>query len=291
MKIDKDEVKKRIKEMDWALYFLAIILFISSILCTFWISPRNQPFFVNDSSVWYPYNEYSTVPDIIVWIFGISCFFIIFLLEFLLSNNRKVSFWIGLRFFLNFLSVLCITSFSNTLIKNYVGELRPDFAVRCFGTYEDIPPIQYSGITITSSEQCISQDNNLFSSSFRTGRQSFLSGHAASSFSISTSLSLYLLWKIYDSRGKYGPFFNQMLILLLFIVTSFATFVGCSRIVDNKHHPWDVVGGAAYGALLSTLFFIYTMIVFYEQLFPARDVNFTTHNANSDHEMDVKFDD
>jgi membrane-associated phospholipid phosphatase len=78
---------------------------------------------------------------------------------------------------------------------------------------------------------------------------SFPSGHTSLSFCSMTILALWLFQINKGGGNKFKTF------LSVFIPWGWATFVGVSRIVDQWHHPSDVLAGCLLGSACATLCF------------------------------------
>jgi diacylglycerol diphosphate phosphatase / phosphatidate phosphatase len=77
--------------------------------------------------------------------------------------------------------------------------------------------------------------------------RSFPSGHSSSSFAGLFYLSLYLAGKLHvlDQRGEVWR------TLVVLIPTLAASCIAISRIMDARHHPFDVLFGSAMGILVA----------------------------------------
>lgn len=153
-------------------------------------------------------------------------------------------------------STLCVYSLAMALnlllvavLKMYVGYLRPIFYDIC-GPTDDF-------------QQCNNPTNEI--------RKSFPSGHASTSFSGLLLLTLYVhkRWGVPSisqyatirphenalssdhSAAPRSPYLARFISILSLAPLVLATFIATSRIVDNKHHPADVVGGALIGSSIS----------------------------------------
>lgn len=95
--------------------------------------------------------------------------------------------------------------------------------------------------------KCMSRDLP----SIEESRLSFPSGHSSLSFYSMLFLILFIqqTWKC--TR------FGLMPRLIQFCLFSLAVFISLSRLIDNKHHPSDVIAGALLGTLVSVLTFRY----------------------------------
>ena len=150
--------------------------------------------------------------------------------------------------------LLCIamTQFFTCMAKMYVGRLRPNFYAMC--GFDNIT------LTCTADEEYVLQ-----------ARSSFPSGHSALSFGSMGCLVWYFLGrsgigrvsnKCLNEQDKvtFNPLFFQkglfggkLGILTAFLPWIYASFVACSRLVDNWHHPSDIVAGSLIGIFCSTL--------------------------------------
>ena len=82
---------------------------------------------------------------------------------------------------------------------------------------------------------------------FHLGFRSFPSGHSSSSFAGLFYLSLYLAGKLHvlDQRGEVWR------TILVLIPSLTASCIAISRIMDARHHPFDVLFGSAMGILVA----------------------------------------
>lgn len=122
-------------------------------------------------------------------------------------------------------------------MKVYVGYLRPVFYDIC------VPDETYTICTSDEADEA---------------RKSFPSGHASMSFCGLGLLSFYLEKRFGVSRFRtVGPERTtanpkSLVMAKIWSVLSktpliLAGYISTSRVVDNKHHPADVVGGATLG--------------------------------------------
>ena len=167
-----------------------------------------------------------------------------------------------------YLVSFAISASTTGVIKLYVGYLRPYFYQACQ------PNDTY--------QECTSSDTD----STLEVRKSFLSGHASLSFGGLMLLTLYVhnrfgipsvVAEYYEriehalggdgssTRFRIVPVVDDVLTngkrrrdalrrlvsVLALLPLAVATFVAASRIVDNKHHPADVVAGAVLGGSVS----------------------------------------
>jgi diacylglycerol diphosphate phosphatase / phosphatidate phosphatase len=135
-----------------------------------------------------------------------------------------------------YLASVGLTLLATDFVKVYVGYLRPIFYDQC------MPDDEYT--------RCTGDD-------VEDARMSFPSGHASSSFCGLGLLSFYLekrfgASKFRNAGPELTPPPKSLAIARVLSVMSkapllLAGYISTSRIVDNKHHPADVVGGAALG--------------------------------------------
>ncbi|KAJ6104599.1 hypothetical protein N7523_010919 [Penicillium sp. IBT 18751x] len=134
------------------------------------------------------------------------------------------------------------------VLKNACGKPRPDIIDRCqprAGSY-DLPRYGLSNSTICTGEAALIKD----------GFRSWPSGHSSSSFAGLFYTSMWLGGKLHimDNRGETWK------TLLVMIPILAATLVAVSRIMDARHHPFDVITGSLLGVVCA--------IVSYHQYFP-----------------------
>jgi len=136
-------------------------------------------------------------------------------------------------------------------LKLSVGRLRPDFRERwlraaCAGNTKAPDDLDCS--SVDDGFEVSKED-------LTDGMKSFASGHSSSSFAVATFGSLWLgstlVWG--KDRPAWGPAVGALGIGALYTT---AGAVAASRISDNRHHPEDVVAGAALGATLGAAAFL-----------------------------------
>ncbi|GMH42947.1 hypothetical protein BSKO_10869 [Bryopsis sp. KO-2023] len=148
--------------------------------------------------------------------------------------------------------------FAQQISAIVVAEPRPDFKTRC------IP---------TPDSRCTGDVSDAFGS--------FFSGHASSSMVTAVYSTVYLLWSVYfrlgdPKRGKsssrlltqvqyckegYGVIDRLLheighgaVMYVVILQIGYAWIVGVSRIIDNRHHIWDVNAGLIVGSIVGVLF-------------------------------------
>jgi len=123
--------------------------------------------------------------------------------------------------------------------KNAIGKPRPDLIDRCKpSVLADPEPFGLSNSTI-----CTQTNKSILNDGF----MSFPSGHSSTSFSGLFYLSLYLAGKLHvlDAKGEVWR------VLIVIIPTLGAGLIAGSRIMDARHHPFDVISGSLLGILVA----------------------------------------
>jgi len=132
-------------------------------------------------------------------------------------------------------------------LKNLTGKPRPDVIDRC----KPDPAWKESAIGLTGWENCTGDPYIL-----RDGFKSWPSGHSSIAFAGLGYLSIYLSGKLHilDNRGETWKTFLVLIPMLS------ASMVAVSRIMDARHHPFDVISSSILGMFLAW--------VSYRQYFP-----------------------
>jgi diacylglycerol diphosphate phosphatase / phosphatidate phosphatase len=125
-------------------------------------------------------------------------------------------------------------------LKNLCGKPRPDLIARCQPIEGAVDPPVFG---LSNSTICTQTDKAIMADGFR----SFPSGHSSSAFAGLFYLSLYLAAKLHvlDNRGEVWRTF------IVLIPTLAASCIAMSRIMDARHHPFDVLFGSAMGILVA----------------------------------------
>ncbi|KAI9371016.1 phosphatidic acid phosphatase type 2/haloperoxidase [Aspergillus egyptiacus] len=134
-------------------------------------------------------------------------------------------------------------------LKVACGKPRPDIIDRCQPRpgSQDPSPYGLSDISICTGDPHLLVD----------GFRSWPSGHSSSSFAGLFYLSLWIGGKLHimDNKGEVWKMFLVMLPNLG------ATLIAVSRIMDARHHPFDVITGSLLGILIAS--------ISYRQYFPS----------------------
>ena len=134
------------------------------------------------------------------------------------------------------LTAIGISEFITQILKYYVGRLRPNFYSMC----------NFNTATLT----CTNTNIHLIYES----RLSFPSGHASLSFCGAGCLVLYFIGRfgyLRNNRHYYsqeeGKCKSKFIFLLSFTPLLLSTYCATSRLVDNWHHPSDILAGMVIG--------------------------------------------
>ncbi|KAH8726902.1 phosphatidic acid phosphatase type 2/haloperoxidase [Phaeosphaeriaceae sp. PMI808] len=125
-------------------------------------------------------------------------------------------------------------------LKNAIGKPRPDLIDRCLVNLDKIDKTPRKLQTYLICDQT---NNYILSDGFK----SFPSGHSSVSFAGLFYLSLYLAAKLHvlDAKGEVWRSFVVM------VPTLGAALITGTRIMDARHHPFDVISGALLGILVA----------------------------------------
>lgn len=155
--------------------------------------------------------------------------------------------------FAAYLFGLLCNNISTLIGKNTIGRLRPNFLSVCkplLNPYKEFCNVHVTGKTFLIPGvhfECSESDIDKVNES----RKSFPSGHSSSSFYAMIFMILYV-HKFWNKRNLgFIPQFFQ------FICFCTAWFVALSRVIDNKHHPSDVLAGSILGTLIAIFTFYY----------------------------------
>eukprot|EP00127_Corallochytrium_limacisporum_P006644 Clim_evm23s232 gene=Clim_evmTU23s232 len=256
----KEDTKNFFKHLNWGLAISAIILAICNLVASAvmdlsprWLSRIDYPRYSGQ-----PTSE--QVTNVMLYFYDIFCAIIFIVpmeMMFVVSEPmlwrvvRGFNFWIASGY------AVLAASFMVDVLKIYVSEPRPDFIARCFGNpYAVAFPIDDLSACTADTD-----DKDL-----RAGLKSYPSGHATGGVSVAFFVGLYYVWMPFYSQlrrdgmqhrmhqlfritnGVYNEWIKQCLLTLLAVGIFLTGFmIGASRIVDFRHHPWDVNAGAILG--------------------------------------------
>ncbi|KAJ4514848.1 putative diacylglycerol pyrophosphate phosphatase 1 [Exophiala dermatitidis] len=236
-------------------YLIIIILAIIYAALDKLVTPFSQHFSLNNISIQYPYAVHERIPIHIALVLSgafpaaVILIYTLFI-DGLFSHHHqrarsrfnRYTFtdrlwelncgWLGLLLAQGAAFVITGT------LKNLCGKPRPDLIDRCQPQTGAADGVPYGLVT---KAICTQQDEAIMQDGFR----SFPSGHSSSSFAGLFFLSLYLAAKLHvlDHRGEVWR------TVIVLIPTLAASCIAMSRIMDARHHPFDVLFGSALGIL------------------------------------------
>ncbi|KAK8195341.1 phosphatidic acid phosphatase type 2/haloperoxidase [Phyllosticta capitalensis] len=266
--------KKRLPKkviISYIIDYLIIIVFVAGFYALDSVEPYHQHFSLRNYTLQYPYAVHERVPVFDLVIIAVVAPAIVIAIYTLLidglfsnqpaattsSKRRKLSgkyrmkdrLWelncgvLGLL-----LSVGAAFTVTGTL-KNAVGKPRPDLIDRCQPKLGSQDPPVYG---LSNHSICTQTDNAILKDGFR----SFPSGHSSTAFGGLFYLTIYLAGKMHvmDSKGEVWKTF------VILVPALGAALIAASRIMDARHHPFDVITGSMLGVL--------TAWIAYRQYFP-----------------------
>ncbi|KAI9834404.1 MAG: hypothetical protein M1819_003015 [Sarea resinae] len=255
----KKRLPKRVIVSYIADYVIIIVLAVLiTVLDT--IEPFHQPFSLRNYTLQYPYAVHERVSTPLLIVISIAAPIIIIAVYTLLidglfsshrvssSNDRgrtlgkyrlKDRLW---ELNCGVLGLLLSSGAAYVItgaLKNATGKPRPDIIARCRPKVAlDPQPFGLSNYTI-----CAQTDKAMLKDGFK----SFPSGHSSTAFSGLFFLSLYLAGKLHvmDTRGEVWKTF------VVLVPALGAALIADSRIMDARHHPFDVLSGSLLGIVVA----------------------------------------
>lgn len=225
---------------DYVVLLLLLVVFVG----TSFIHPYERYIYDIEltHSLAYPSNN-DTIPSWTVPVYSLGVPIVTFIIVscFIRSGHDFHQAVIGLLFTVFSVGVL------TNLTKVTIGRPRPDFTAVCF--LKSQPVFASNGNVLCNNPLSTAKQ-------LRDARQSFFSGHSSVSAAGLGYLSFYLAGKLRLSylRGHVSK------LVLVFVPSILAIFVGYTRVCDYKHHPTDVLTGLLVG-------FVFAYIV-YRQHYP-----------------------
>ncbi|CAD7953022.1 unnamed protein product [Amoebophrya sp. A25] len=203
------------------------------------VPPRDAPFYENDARLGHPV-RHDTVPAWFVIVFAYSAYLPIALtaaMGAVASRGHNLRYWGSYDrpkgaqpcpTLLYYIFAVALVHFLTSVSKIYVGRKRPNFFAICeydFNASPKVPAFPGSSLIPANVKYCRRDPVGAM--------LSFPSGHSSLSWVSSTWLALELNARPLAQCG-----------FLLF-----ASFVACSRVVDFRHHPEDIIAGSVLGGL------------------------------------------
>jgi membrane-associated phospholipid phosphatase len=130
------------------------------------------------------------------------------------------------------LTAIGISEFVTQVFKFYVGRLRPNFYAMC--------GFDKATLACTNGEEMEME-----------ARMSFPSGHSSLSYCGMMALVLFFIGRA--GLGRVGKQYSlvryKFSVLLSFVPLLFSFWCATSRLVDNWHHPSDIIAGSILGVV------------------------------------------
>jgi len=128
--------------------------------------------------------------------------------------------------------------------------MRPDFIATCFQLNSNelraLLAIGFNSTFPGVSPACTVSENEIWKSML-----SFPSGHSSLSFANFVYLALRLPKIPEKNFFKSGSILESILLSLPIVIILPAMHISISRIIENRHHPEDIIAGAAIGSLIA----------------------------------------
>ncbi|KAL7058014.1 hypothetical protein AAHC03_017214 [Spirometra sp. Aus1] len=230
---------------------IALVPVAAVALGVLFIQPFHRGFFLNDTSLSYPYRS-STVSTLVLSLVAPSIAVVmIVIVEVLrgktygLSRKFRGAFLVNLELILPTDSRRSVSVCTRVLVnvgKVVIGRLRPHFFAVCqpknFIAAPDVYITQY---------KCGGTDKERL----EDVRLSFPSGHSGFAMYTAVFIAIYLYYRV--PRMAIGIALRN---LFQIAALSLGTYVSITRISDYKHHPTDVLAGIVLGTLVA----VYTLV-------------------------------
>jgi len=262
-----------------SLAILGIMGIVILILDQIW-TPNRRGFFENDQNLAYPYHG-STVPSHYLHVVGVIIPFFLILLHHFLNGQKGVSpRWkknfaiLALPTLIGYLFGAGATQVITDVGKYSVGRLRPHFFDVCKPVYDKTAdtngpdfPNYITNYTCTGNPDLFPDPEDL-ENRMREVSLSFPSGHSSFVWQAATFTILYLQAKFnkipWARKSLLVPFFQVFVLAAAF-------FTAISRIMDNKHHPTDVIAGSLIGIICQILNVFGVTSIFSEDSVPVSE--------------------
>lgn len=241
--------------------YLVIIISVIAFGALDKADPHHQPFSLKDINIQYPYAIDERVSAAQAGIIAVLFPLVVLVIWSFTAEGRiplpeKRRLRLNERLWELNLSVLSlglsvgIALVATDALKNTVGRPRPDLLSRCIVRAGSADASVFG---LSTSEICAQTDEAIL----RDGFKSFPSGHSSISFSGLGLLAFWLAGKLKLMDGK-GQIWKVVAVMIPIFA---ATLVAVSRIMDKRHHAFDVIFGSALGIICAW--------VAYRQYFPS----------------------
>jgi membrane-associated phospholipid phosphatase len=258
------------------MFIILALIIVSSTIS----DSASRSYLTYDATIANQYNPNSTIPFWLAVVLPLICMILSLAVYEYIFYNTSMAFSktsvvaTALHFLIDFIFAAVVTALITEVSKLLVGRFRPDWLSRCIPATNSTEPSW--GLSPADNPACTS---GLPDSKLEDGHKSFPSGHSSNAFAMGVYISGYVIYctyfrtatRYYNTRkntagggggGGAGQWKQQILgemgtalsfVWILFNL-SWAWGVGISRIIDNKHHPSDVIGGAFLGTVIGGAF-------------------------------------
>lgn len=230
-----------------------VVLFIAVSEFGWFPEVARRGFYCDDRSIQRPYNGDTITAGVIV-VSGLLPLLLIWLAEALFyspsaveytkiadapSSRCSTSWRQGWFWFKKYGRGLLLKLLVVDTLKIFAGEHRPHFLDTCR------PNVVCEGNEYISKYTCTNTDERPYF--IRDASKSFPSGHS----SVSVYGAIFMIWYLQCRAPKLRS--SMALPLCQMLLATWAMFCSLSRIIDNRHHWWDVLAGAMIGAVTAFL--------------------------------------
>lgn len=278
-------------KFEWPVIFdvtvtITVVTFIA--ISEFGLFPQlvKRGYFCDDRSIQHPFNG-DTVATSVLLISGIIPLFLIWITELIFytpistlsvrtdgSSTRCSNTWYQCWYwFKKYVRGLIIKLLIVDIMKIFSGEHRPHFIDTCR------PDVICEGNEYVSAYTCTNTDYQSYF--IRDASKSFPSGHS----SVSVYASIFMIWYLQKRTPKVRSV--MALPLCQVLVAMWGIFCPMSRIIDNRHHWWDVLAGSIIGAVAAGLTCIFschnfdrTKINSSQTTYKEHDINLVSNNVH-----------
>lgn len=251
----------------WKLFDLILVAILAGTYqLTYSIQPFQRSFSITDLNISHPFTEHETVTNHQLFLYSYwipLCLILTGALILSRLNLKIYTTWISL---LGLNLSMFVTLNVTNILKNFIGNLRPDFLSRCIpkpGTPENV--------LVLAKDVCTSDNLDRLLDGFR----STPSGHSSLAFAGLFYLTLWLMGQLVALDVDVGVWRS----IICFIPSLGAALIAVSRLEDYRHHYFDVMFGSAIGILVSTFC--------YFKLFPSLNDK-KSFNPRSINEQDLE---
>jgi phosphatidate phosphatase len=224
------------------------------------ISVTRRGYFCDDLSIRYPKRPQTVSTKILIIVSSLVAAIIFAIAEYSVIKYRKhpsvtnlnilgkslplYPTWIGplVKLVILYFMGAAANSILTDVTKNVIGWPRPNFIDMCKPNVTCDESIRYEYITDFKCTSSVSEDK------FNDAFKSFPSGHASFAAFVAVFIALYVheRFKVfpYDVIATVRPFVQL-------VVVAIAWWSAMTRVMDNVHHPVDVLAGLCLGSLVA----------------------------------------